>query len=377
MHSLAVERIAMPADDNTRWTAVLERDPESDGEFVFAVRTTGIYCRPSCPARRPLRDRVAFYEDAAEAEAAGFRACLRCRPRAVREDAAWARRVCGAIESGLDAPLRLEALAARFDTSARLLQRRFGRIVGVTPRQYADARRLRAVKAGLKRGQEVTAALHDAGYGSGSRLYERSDAQLGMTPATYGRGGRGMRIGFTVVACPLGRLLVASTERGVAAVSLGESDAKLTAALAAEYPAADLRRDDRALRRTVSAILAHLDGRRPSLDLPLDVVATAFERRVWEELRRIPYGETRSYGQVALAIGVRDGARAVARACARNRTALVVPCHRVVASDGSPSGYRWGARRKRALLDRESRARTSGARESDVRASRTRTSGRR
>lgn len=360
MESQATGWVPMPVDDDACWTAVAARDRESDGEFVFAVRTTGVYCRPSCPARRPLRDRVAFYDDPAAAEAAGFRACLRCRPRAVREDAAWARRVCAAIEAGSDSRQPLAALAAQFDTSVRPLQRRFVRIVGVTPRQYADARRLRAVKEGLRRGQEVTTALHDAGYGSGSRLYERSDAQLGMTPATYGRGGRGMRIAYAVVPCPLGRLLVAATERGVAAVSLGESDASLKAALEAEYPAADLRRDDRALRRTVSAILAHLDGRRPDLDLPLDVVSTAFERRVWEELRKIPYGETRSYGQVARAIGARDGARAVARACARNRAALVVPCHRVVASDGGLSGYRWGARRKCALLERESRARSGG-----------------
>lgn len=362
MESQALAWEPMPAGEDARWEAVVARDRESDGEFVFAVRTTGVYCRPSCPARRPLRERVAFYDDASAAEAAGFRACLRCHPREAPRDAAWARRVCAAIEGRRDSSLPLGSLAARFDTSAQQLRRRFRRIVGITPRQYADARRLDAVKAGLKRGQEVTEALYDAGYGSSSRLYERSDAQLGMTPATYGRGGRGMRIAYTIVACPLGRLLVAATERGVAAVSLGASDAALRAALESEYPAAEIGRPDEGLRRWVGAILEHLAGRRPNLDLPLDVVATAFERRVWEELRRIPYGETRSYGQIARSIGRRGGARAVAGACGRNRVALVVPCHRVVASDGRLSGYRWGVRRKRALLASESRTPGGGRR---------------
>jgi AraC family transcriptional regulator of adaptative response/methylated-DNA-[protein]-cysteine methyltransferase len=354
MESLALARNPMPTVEDTRWGAVVARDRASDGEFVFAVRSTGVYCRPSCPARRPLRARVAFYDDAPSAEAAGFRSCLRCHPREAPQDAAWARRVCAEIDARRDAPVPLRALAAHFDTTGPRLQRRFRRIVGVTPRQYADARRLRAVKAGLRRGDDVTEALYEAGYGSSSRLYERSDAQLGMTPATYGRGGRGMKIAYAVVGCPLGRLLVAATDRGVAAVSLGASDATLTAALEKEYPAAEIRRADDGLRRWVTAILEHLEGRRPSLDLPLDVVATAFERRVWQELSRIPYGETRSYAEIARALGPGSGPRAVARACARNRAALVVPCHRVVASDGRLRGYRWGVRRKRALLARES-----------------------
>jgi AraC family transcriptional regulator of adaptative response/methylated-DNA-[protein]-cysteine methyltransferase len=209
------------------------------------------------------------------------------------------------------------------------------------------------LKAGLRRAKDVTEALYDAGFGSSSRLYERSDAQLGMTPATYRRGGLGVRIAYTIEACPLGRLLVAATERGVAAVSLGDSDEPLEAALRAEYPNADVRRDAGGLSRWVGAILSHLDGERPDLDLPVDVVATAFQRRVWQALRRIPYGETRSYAEVARSLGQPRAARAVARACAANPTALVVPCQRVVASDGASGGYRWGAERKRALLARE------------------------
>lgn len=343
--------------DEAYWKAVLRRDRESDGEFVFAVSSTGVYCRPSCPARRPRREHVTFFDDHARAEAAGFRPCRRCLPRDARPDADWARRVCREIESSLDAPLRLSALAQRMGASPQLLQRRFRRLLGVTPRQYADARRLVSLKAGLRRAKDVTEALYEAGYGSSSRLYEHSDAQLGMTPATYRKGGRGMRIAYTVEACPLGLLLVAATERGLAAVSLGDSDAALEAGLLAEYPSAEVRRDPGGLGRWVSQILAYLEGQRPDLDLPLDVVATAFERRVWQALRRIPYGQTRSYGAIARALGRPRAARAVARACGANRTALVVPCHRVVASDGTASGYRWGVARKRALLAREARAR--------------------
>jgi AraC family transcriptional regulator of adaptative response/methylated-DNA-[protein]-cysteine methyltransferase len=238
------------------------------------------------------------------------------------------------------------------------LQRTFKRLMGVTPRQYADARRLEGLKARLRRGEEVTQALYDVGYGSSSRLYERAPSKLGMTPATYRRGGKDMKISYTVVGSPLGRLLVARTERGLCAVSLGDSDAGLEARLRREFPRAELRRDRNGLAEWVNTFLRYLDGRHPRLDLPLDVQGTAFQCRVWEELRRIPYGRTRSYGEVAAAIGKPGAARAVGHACATNPVPLVVPCHRVVRGDGGLGGYGLGIARKKKLLEQEKRLAT-------------------
>ena len=344
------------ADKQGYWRAVLARDVRFDGVFVYAVRSTGVYCRPSCPSRRPRREQVIFFPLPEAADSAGFRPCRRCRPRevAARDPRVEAvRRLCGYIEANLEGPLTLTAFSAQVGISPYHLQRTFKRILGITPRQYADARRMGLFKARLREGQSVTAALYEAGYGSSSRLYERARAELGMTPATYGKGGRGMRIGYTIVPCPLDRLLVAATARGVCAVSLGDSDAALAAALSAEYPEADIRLDRDGLRPWVGAILDQLRDRQPHLDLPLDVQASAFRRQVWEELRRIPYGRTRSYGEVARALDRPKAARAVARACATNPVALVVPCHRAVRADGQLGGYRWGLKRKRALLERE------------------------
>jgi AraC family transcriptional regulator of adaptative response/methylated-DNA-[protein]-cysteine methyltransferase len=349
--------------DDTRWRAVAARDGGWDGRFVFAVRTTGVYCRPSCPARRPRRENVVYFTGPDSAEEAGFRPCRRCAPRlAARRDGqlSWVRHVCRHIDESLDGPLTRAQLAAEVGVAPHHLQRTFKRHMGISPREYADARRLERLKTGLRDGQPVTHSLYDAGYGSSSRLYERSNSQLGMTPATYRRGGRGMSLAYTVVDSPLGRLLVAATERGVSAVSLGTSDGALERALRQEYPAAEIRRDDGALSRWVRALLDHLRGSQPHLDLPLDVRATAFQRRVWQELRSIPYGATRSYGDVARAIGRPTAARAVARACATNPAALVIPCHRVVAGDGALGGYRWGSDRKRELLARESRTPPAG-----------------
>jgi AraC family transcriptional regulator of adaptative response/methylated-DNA-[protein]-cysteine methyltransferase len=238
------------------------------------------------------------------------------------------------------------------------VQRTFKRIMGITPRQYAAACRSKRFKAQLRKGDSVTTALYDAGYGSSSRLYEKAPAQLGMTPAAYRRGGAGMSIHYATVDCPLGRLLVAATERGVCAVSLGHSDAALEAALLREFPRADIHRNEAGLRRWINALVRHLDGREPHLDLPLDVQATAFQWRVWEALRAIPYGSTRSYGEIARAIGRPSAVRAVARACATNRVALITPCHRAIREDGGLGGYRWGLKRKQALLakEREQRA---------------------
>jgi len=350
------------ADEESRWHAVLARDPSFDGAFVYAVRSTGIYCRPWCPARRPRRQEVLFFPEPADAEQAGFRACRRCQPRdgsPHHPQAALIERVCRYIEAnvgGLEGSLTLDALSAEAGVSAHHLQRTFKRIMGITPHEYAESCRLGELKNGLKKGKDVTSALYEAGYSSSSRLYEGAPARLGMTPATYGRGGRSMRINYTISDSPLGRLLVAATERGVCAVSLGDSDAALEAFLRHEYPSAEIRRDRLprgGLNQAVSRILNHLKGQGPSLHLSLDLQATAFQWRVWKELCSIPYGATRSYSQVARAIGRPKAVRAVARAIATNPVAVVIPCHRVVHQDGSLSGYRWGTERKRALLEKE------------------------
>lgn len=333
-------------DDERRWEAVSGRDAAYDGRFVYAVRSTGVYCRPSCPARRPRRDQVRYFDAPDAAERAGFRPCRRCHPRdAGNTEAALVEAACRALEAG--------GTPGDCGVGPRRLTKAFLRQLGVTPRQYADALRLESFKARVRKGGEVTQALYEAGYGSSSRLYERAGAQLGMTPGTYRKGGRGMRIAFAIADCPLGRLLVAATQRGVCAVALADSDEELEAALASEFPEAELRRDDEQVGSWTRAVVEHLQGTRAALDLPLDIRATAFQRRVWEELRRIPRGETRTYQEVARAIGRPTAARAVARACATNPVALAIPCHRVVRGDGGEGGYRWGIGRKRALLKSE------------------------
>jgi len=343
-------------DEERLWQSVLARDVEADGAFVYAVRTTGIYCRPTCPARRPRRENVAFFALPEAAEQAGFRACHRCHPEqaAIRDpQVEVVQRVCRAIAANPEEPPTLASLGADVGLSPFHLQRTFKRVMGITPRQYADACRMDRLKSELRKGEAVTSALYGAGYGSPSRLYERAPAQLGMTPAVYRRGGAGMRIHYTVVPCPLGRLLVAATERGICAINLGDAEDTLADSLRKEYPAAAIARDASGLDSTVAAIIRHLHGQEPHLDLPLDVQATAFQWRVWEALQTIPYGSTRSYGEIARAIGQPTAARAVAQACATNRVALAIPCHRVVREDGDLGGYRWGIERKRTLLAQE------------------------
>ena len=345
------------------WSAVASRARSADGAFVYAVTTTGVYCRPSCPSRRPRRENVQFFPLPEAAERAGYRPCRRCRPQEQKASdpaAQRVRRACRLIDEALTdgdtgAP-SLSRLGEAVGTSAHQLQRLFKRTLGISPREFAAARRLARVKDRLRQGDGVAGALYEAGYGSSSRLYERSNAQLGMTPATYRKRGEGMAIGFTTAPCALGRVLVAATERGIAAVSLGDSDAKLEAALGREYAAATIRREDASLGPSLKAILAHLDGTGPDLDLPLDLQATAFQWRVWRELQKIPYGETASYGEIARRIGRPRAVRAVANACAGNRAALIVPCHRVVREDGALGGYRWGAERKAKLLAAEKRS---------------------
>jgi AraC family transcriptional regulator, regulatory protein of adaptative response / methylated-DNA-[protein]-cysteine methyltransferase len=351
-------------NDARLWRAVLSRDRSADDRFVFAVRSTGIYCRPSCPSRRPGRAQVVFYPAPRAAEHEGFRACRRCRPNMAKPSDPHANavaKVCRQIEASLtersgaadNHTLKLSALAASAGISAHQLERAFQRLLGITPRQYADAQRMQRLKTQLRKGDDVTTALYDAGFGSSSRLYERAPEQLGMTPATYRRGGKGMQISYTIVASPLGRLLVAATQRGISALYLGEDDAKLEAELAREYPSAEIRRNRNGLQEWVRALLAHLRGQEPNLEMPTDVQATAFQRRVWEELRRIPYGTTRTYKQIARAIGKPSAIRAVARACATNPVSIIVPCHRVVRQDGNLAGYRWGLDRKKSLQERE------------------------
>jgi AraC family transcriptional regulator of adaptative response/methylated-DNA-[protein]-cysteine methyltransferase len=341
------------------WDAVVSKDSRFDGQFVFAVSSTGIYCRPSCPSRRPLRERVTFFDVPEAAEQAGFRACLRCQPRrasVVDPQVELVQRVCRFLNESETETVKLADLAAHAGISVFHLQRTFKRIMGISPRQYLAARRFGNFKTLVREGEPVTRALYDSGFNSSSRLYEYASGELGMTPATYGRGGRGVNISYTIVASPLGRLLVAVTERGVCAVRMGDTDAELEKDLRAEFPEAQIQRGGSSLQEPVEKILSHLANNESRLDLPLDIRATAFQRQVWEKLRAIPYGQTVSYGAVAKALGKPGAVRAVGRACATNPVALVIPCHRVVREDESLGGYRWGLERKKKLLEREERA---------------------
>jgi AraC family transcriptional regulator of adaptative response/methylated-DNA-[protein]-cysteine methyltransferase len=345
--------------DDRNWQAVADRRRDADGRFVYAVATTGIYCRPSCASRRPLRRNVKFFAAPDAAERAGYRPCLRCKPRDDHPDDAAAARlseVRAAIDRALeegDAVPSLRALGEAVGLSPFHLQRSFKRRFGMSPREYGAAKKLGRVKSELATGSDVTGALYAAGYGAPSRLYERAKTQLGMTPATYKNGGAGAAIGFATAKTQLGTLLIAATDKGVCAVSLGPDAASLEAALKREYPAATIAPDRKRLESWLKALLRHIDGKEPGLDLPLDLVATAFQWRVWRALRAIPYGTTTSYAAIARAIGAPAAVRAVASACANNQAALVIPCHRVVRGDGQLAGYRWGIERKAKLLARE------------------------
>ncbi len=336
----------LPMSPTQRWQAVLARDRRFDGAFVYAVRSTGIYCRPSCASRRPRRTQVTFFPIPEAAEREGYRACRRCHPAEANGGdpaVALVREAARAIASG-----------QRPRGDARRLTRAFKRVLGITPRAYAEARRLDRFKQELKRRKQVSPALYEAGYGSSSRVYERTDAQLGMTPAKYARGAAGVGIAYVTVATSLGRLLVAATERGLARVALADNAGILEQDLLAEFPNARVVEDKSGkLHGWVTTILEYLEGREPDLDLPLDIRATAFQRRVWQELQKIPFGQTRTYAEVAKRLGQPTAARAVAQACANNPAALVIPCHRVVRADGDQGGYRWGAQRKQQLLEME------------------------
>ena len=348
-----------------RWQAVLKRDSSRDGAFVFAVASTGVFCRPSCPSRRPRRENVQFFEHAAAAEQAGYRACLRCRPKAVdgNPQAALVRAVCRYIEQHItdlhvEDRLTLGGLAREFKRSPFHLQRTFKAALGVSPKAYIDACRLRQVKQNLQAGHDVTTSLYAAGYGSSSRLYERTAAQMGMTPEKYRRGAVAAVVRFTIASSPLGRMLIAATDKGICAIQFADSEAALQQGLMREFPFAVRRRDDAALAEWTASLRQLIQGQEehPSSSLPLDIRATAFQRRVWECLQKIPRGETRSYSAVAKKIGMPTATRAVARACATNPVAIVIPCHRVVRQDGVSGGYRWGMERKEKLLALEKEA---------------------
>ena len=347
---------AITVDADALWEAALSRDSTLDGMFIVAVRSTGIYCRPSCSARKPKRENVMFFPDCDSAEDAGFRACKRCHPRDKSRDqtAQLVQKACRYLEDGDgEEPLTLPQIGRRLGVSADALARLFRRTLGVTPREYAEARRLQRLKEGLRDGASVTDALYDAGYSSSSRLYENAGEQLGMTPATYRKGGRGMKVRYDIRPCTLGRLLVAGTDRGVCCVQLGDSDSQLGVSLRGEFPEALIERDDGSLSGWADQILDHLRGVRARLDVPLDVQGTAFQFRVWRALSQIAYGSTRSYSDVARAIGRPSAVRAVARACATNPVPLVIPCHRVVRANGELGGYGQGIERKRKLLEQE------------------------
>jgi AraC family transcriptional regulator of adaptative response/methylated-DNA-[protein]-cysteine methyltransferase len=378
----STRRVTDPGDEisndrsypDRRWAAVVGRDRSHDGKFVFAVSTTGVYCRPSCPARRPRRENVSFFFRPEEAEKAGFRACLRCRPRLLsgHPQLDFAREVCRYIEQHLDESTTLDRLGKVFQQSRFHVQRRFKAALGITPREYAESCRMRLLKRNLQAGDNVTRAMYDAGYGSSSRLYEKTASQLGMTPDKYRRGAVAAAIRYAIADSPLGRMLIAATARGVCAIQFAGSDDELIEGLKREFPFAVRKPDEGGLQAWIEAVVSKMAGRELNAALPLDIRATAFQRRVWTYLQSIPFGATRSYGEVAKAIGQPSASRAVARACATNPVAVAIPCHRVVREDGNISGYRWGVKRKKTLLEieRQGMVRARQANRSSIPASR-------
>jgi AraC family transcriptional regulator, regulatory protein of adaptative response / methylated-DNA-[protein]-cysteine methyltransferase len=342
------------------WQAVESKDRKFDGKFFFGVLTTGVYCRPSCPSRLPLRKNVRFYKTTTEAEADGLRACLRCRPlAAVGADPAaqTMRRVCRFIEQNVSERLTLSSLAAEAVMSTFHFQRSFKAVVGVTPRQYVEALRLKKLKGNLRRCKDVTEAVYDAGFESSSRVYERADTRIGMTPSQYRNGGKGVAMTYATVETAFGSMMVAATDRGISFVEFADRESELLNMLKTEYPLAELRPMVQPCHphfsEWISALRDYLAGDQPRLSLPLDIRATVFQMRVWSYLQAIPYGAVQSYGEVAAGIGHPSAVRAVARACASNRIAILIPCHRVIRGTGELGGYKWGLARKRALLDCE------------------------
>lgn len=346
-----------PPDHAARWAAVRSRDARADGTFVYSVKTTGVYCRPSCAARPARPENVAFHDTGADAERAGFRPCKRCKPDQpplAERQAAQVAALCRLLETDDEVP-SLEQLADHVGLSPFHTHRLFKAVTGVTPKAYASAHRARRVRGELATRGTVTEAIYGAGYSSSARFYEASSAMLGMTPTAYRTGGQGLEIRFAVGECTLGSILVAATSRGVCAISLGDDPGALVHELERRFPRATLLGGDAAFERLVAQVVGLVDQPQRGATLPLDIRGTAFQQRVWRALSQIPPGETASYTEIARRIGAPKAVRAVAQACAANTLAVAIPCHRVVRSDGDLSGYRWGVERKRALLDREAR----------------------
>jgi AraC family transcriptional regulator of adaptative response/methylated-DNA-[protein]-cysteine methyltransferase len=349
-------RNRLPTVLDPRWEAVVRRDASADGQFYFAVRTTGVYCRPSCSSRRALPENVQFFATCDEAERAGFRACKRCRPRGAslsERRGTMVAAICAYIESCEQAP-SLAELAERARMSPYHFHRVFKAETGLSPKGYARAHRARKVRGTLKRAPNVTRAIMDAGYGSGGRFYAEASALLGMSPRQYRAGGAELELRYAISSCSLGQALIARSARGLCAILLGDDPKALLADLRARFPAARLTEADEKFARQVREVVRFIDEPRLGLKLPLDVRGTAFQQRVWEALRQVPAGSTASYADIARRIGAPNSVRAVAQACAANTLAVAIPCHRVVRSDGALSGYRWGVARKRTLLARES-----------------------
>jgi AraC family transcriptional regulator, regulatory protein of adaptative response / methylated-DNA-[protein]-cysteine methyltransferase len=342
---------------NNMWAQVMARDIKADGRFVYAVKSTGVFCRPSCPSRRPRREMVEFFGSPADAQQAGYRACRRCTPTDRNAQLQKVEEACRLMDHNIlenpDTTLNLAAVASHVELSPFHFQRLFKRTVGISPRQYQQARRAGRFRSALQTEARITDAIYEAGYSSSSRAYETVHGQLGMTPSAFRRRGAGVKISFSIVPTKLGKLLIATTERGVCAVRFGDSEAALTRELKSEFKAAEIQRDDRQLADLTSRVEHLLQGSTGQFTIPLDVQGTAFQQIVWQALRQIPRGETRSYSDVARTIGKPRAIRAVATACASNPVALVVPCHRVVQKSGNLAGYRWGLKRKAALLELE------------------------
>jgi AraC family transcriptional regulator of adaptative response/methylated-DNA-[protein]-cysteine methyltransferase len=353
--STRTEMLAAATVADPRWAAVAARDARADGQFVYSVQTTGVYCRPSCAARAARPENVAFHDSPAQAERAGFRPCKRCKPdqpSRAEQHAATVARLCRLIESAEQAPT-LEQLAQHAGLSAYHLHRVFKAITGLTPRAYAAAHRARRMRRELDRSDTVTQAIYDAGYNSSGRFYEESKRVLGMTPTSYRAGGADTAIRFAIGECSLGSILVAQSDLGVCAILMGDDPDALARDLQERFPQAELIGGDPAFEQLVAKVVGFVEAPRVGLDLPLDVRGTAFQQRVWQALRAIPPGQTASYAEIARRIGAPKSVRAVAQACGANALAVAIPCHRVVRNDGALSGYRWGVERKRALLERE------------------------
>ena len=341
--------------DAARWDAVAHRNPEADDVFYYAVVTTGVYCRPSCASRQALRENVRFYSRAEDARLAGFRPCKRCqpdKPSLAERHAAIVARACRILDES-DTAIRLEELAAAVNMSPYHFHRVFKEITGVTPKAYSSERRARRTDKALTKTRSVTEAIYEAGYESSGRFYADSQKRLGMTPRVYREGGAGTRIEFAVGESSLGPILVAASEKGLCAILLGDDPTALVQELEDKFPKAEIGPGDASFDQWVAEVVGLVEQPGLGLELPLDIRGTAFQQRVWQALRKIPAGETRSYSEVADMLGLPQGARAVAQACAANRLAVAIPCHRVVRNDGGLSGYRWGVERKRTLLGRE------------------------